>query len=207
MSKKKKLIYELLEIPIAQIEFNRGQVEGLPSNPRFINEENYKKLKKSLDDDPEMLQLREPILYMRSNKALICIAGEQRLRSEKEKGTKTILCKVLPPETLPEKLRAYAAKDNKHQGQWDTEILANEWDPVETDEWIGNVPDWGAADEEEETGSSGSDGDKEPDFTIKLDYTEDEYRDVKEAFKIIGGTPEKIVYDFLVEKGLIKPEF
>lgn len=198
------LIYKLEPIPLRQIAFNRGQIEGLPSNPRFVRGDNFKRLQKSLDDDPEMLQLREPILYQYQDNKYVCIAGEQRIRAEKEKGTTTLLCKVLPVDTPVEKLRAYAVKDNAHAGEWNMDVLANEWDGVEIEEWMGNIAEWGTVEEEEEGSKGGNDDQEEPNFTIKLDFTEDDFRVVKMAFQTIGGTPEKIVFDLLKEKGYIK---
>lgn len=48
---------------ITQLHPNQGQVEGLPKNPRFIRDPKFKKLVKSIQDDPEMLELRELIVY------------------------------------------------------------------------------------------------------------------------------------------------
>ena len=47
------------DIDIKRLELNKGQVEGLPKNPRFIRDERYKALVKSIEDAPEMLKLRE----------------------------------------------------------------------------------------------------------------------------------------------------
>lgn len=50
-------------IPISQIETNKGQIEGLPKNPRLIRDEHFKKLLQSIKDNPEMLYLRELLVY------------------------------------------------------------------------------------------------------------------------------------------------
>lgn len=114
-------------IPVALLQCNEGQIEGLPRNPRFIKDERFKKLVKSLQDDPEMLDLRELIVYPHG-KHFVVIGGNMRLRAGKELGFETMPCKVLPVDTPIEKLKAYVIKDNNAFGNDDFDLLANEWD-------------------------------------------------------------------------------
>ena len=114
-------------IPVALLQCNEGQIEGLPRNPRFIKDERFEKLKKSLEDDPEMLDLRELIVYPHG-KHFVVIGGNMRLRAGKELGFETMPCKILPADTPIEKLKAYVIKDNNAFGNDDFDLLANEWD-------------------------------------------------------------------------------
>lgn len=114
-------------IAVALLQCNEGQIEGLPRNPRFIKDERFKKLVKSLQDDPEMLDLRELIVYPHG-KHFVVIGGNMRLRAGKELGFETMPCKILPAETPIEKLKAYVIKDNNAFGNDDFDLLANEWD-------------------------------------------------------------------------------
>lgn len=114
-------------IPVALLQCNEGQIEGLPRNPRFIKDERFKKLVKSLEDDPEMLDLRELIVYPHG-KHFVVIGGNMRLRAGKELGFETMPCKILPADTPIEKLKAYVIKDNNAFGNDDFDLLANEWD-------------------------------------------------------------------------------
>ena len=114
-------------IPVALLQCNEGQIEGLPRNPRFIKDERFKKLVKSLQDDPEMLDLRELIVYPHG-KHFVVIGGNMRLRAGKELGFETMPCKILPADTPIEKLKAYVIKDNNAFGNDDFDLLANEWD-------------------------------------------------------------------------------
>lgn len=52
-----------VSIPLSALFTNVGQIDGLPPNPRLIKDEKFEALKKSLTDDPEMLDLRELIVY------------------------------------------------------------------------------------------------------------------------------------------------
>ena len=130
------------------LKSNTGQIEGLPKNPRFIRDHRFEKLKRSLREDPEMMQLREVIAY--DNKGeLVVICGNMRLRALKELGIKDVPVKVLPSDTPIEKLRAYTIKDNISFGDNDWDVLANEWDEVELTEWGLEFPHDDKAETEE----------------------------------------------------------
>ncbi len=125
-------------VKISDISFNTGQIPDVPKNPRFIKTERYEKLKKSLEDNPEMLSARELLVYNYDGE-LIVIGGNMRLRAAKELGYKEIPCKILDDLT-PEQIRAYVIKDNVSFGSDDFENLANEWDSIELEEWGMELP-------------------------------------------------------------------
>lgn len=117
-------------IKLSDLHLNTGQIKDVPKNPRFIKDERYEALKKSIEDDPEMLQLRELVAYD-NNGELVVILGNMRYRAMKELGYKDAPVKVLPTETEAKKLRAYIQKDNIAFGQNDWDLLGNEWDVEE----------------------------------------------------------------------------
>lgn len=123
-----------MDIKLNKIVENKGQIEGLPKNPRFIRDDKFELLKKSLQDDPEMLELRELIVYPLDGK-FVAICGNMRYRAAKDLGFKEIPCKVLSPDTPAEKLRAIATKDNVSFGSWDMEMLSLEWITEEMQGW------------------------------------------------------------------------
>ena len=128
-------------VKIKDLKNNTGQVEGLPKNPRILKDDKFIKLKKSLEDDPEMLELREVIAYD-NNGELIVICGNMRLKALKELGIKEVPTKILPNETSVEKLKAYTIKDNVSFGDHDWEVLANEWDSEQLEGWGLDVPNF-----------------------------------------------------------------
>ncbi len=130
-------------VKIKDLKNNIGQIDGLPKNPRILKDDKFIKLKKSLEDDPEMLQLREVIAYD-NNGELIVICGNMRLKALKELGIKEVPTKILPTETSVEKLKAYTIKDNVSFGDHDWEVLANEWDTEQLEDWGLDVPDFEA---------------------------------------------------------------
>lgn len=118
---------EKKNIQIELIETNKGQIEGVPANPRVIKDKKFKKLVKSIEENPEMLDLREILVYPLGDK-FIAIGGNMRLEAVKKLGYKEVPCKVLPVETPVENLRAYILRDNASYGEWDFDELANCWD-------------------------------------------------------------------------------
>nr|DAT96560.1 MAG TPA: adenine specific DNA methyltransferase [Caudoviricetes sp.] len=114
-------------IKISDLHLNMGQIKDVPKNPRFIKDERYEALKRSIEDDPEMLQLREIVAYD-NNGELVVILGNMRYRAMKELGFKDAPVKVLPTGTSAKKLRAYIQKDNIAFGDNDWDLLTNEWD-------------------------------------------------------------------------------
>jgi ParB-like chromosome segregation protein Spo0J len=185
-------------IPLSKLETNKGQIDGLPKNPRLIKTEKFEKLKKSIEDNPEMLGMREVLVYPLNAKFII-IGGNMRFQACKELGFTEVPCKILDKDTTAEQLRAITIKDNVGFGEHDWELLANEWDSVELEEWGLEVPNF-----EQENLTDYSDKNKEIDvddldgiMTIKLNYTEDEYWEVKEKLLKIAQTPEQAVWKLL----------
>ena len=120
------------QVALSKLHLNTGQIPGVPKNPRYIKDERFEALKKSIQDDPEMLELREIIAYD-NNGELVIVGGNMRYRAMKELGFKDAPVKVLPQETAAEKIRAFIVKDNVAFGSNDWDILGNEW---EVDELI-----------------------------------------------------------------------
>lgn len=141
---------ESQNIQISALELNNGQIEGLPKNPRFIRDNQFEKLKKSIEDFPEMLQYRELIVYPLNGKFVV-VAGNMRLRAGQELGFTEFPCKVLPKETTVERLKEITIKDNNSFGEWDFDDLANEWDVDDLEDWGVELPtDWGIEENEDE---------------------------------------------------------
>ena len=126
-------------VPITKLVNNKGQIEGLPKNPRFVKDHKFVQLKQSIKDDPEMLELRE-VIAVDYNGELVVIAGNMRLNACLELGIKEVPCKILPQNTPVEKLKAITIKDNVGYGEHDWDALANEWDVEELAHWGLDLP-------------------------------------------------------------------
>ena len=122
-------------IQVCLLDFNKGQLMGLPKNPRFFRDYRFEAMKKSIQDSPEMLELRELIIFPYNDGRYIVVCGNLRLRACKELGYKELSCKVLPSDTPVKKLREYATKDNVNFGENDMDVMENEWNKFELQEW------------------------------------------------------------------------
>ncbi|MDR1022885.1 MAG: DNA modification methylase [Prevotellaceae bacterium] len=111
----------------------------MAKNPRFIRDERYSKLKRSIEENPEMLALRECLVFPHGGKYVI-IGGNMRYQALKELGYTETVCKIIPPETPVEALKAYTIKDNAGFGEWDFDALANEWDFDDLQRWCIDIP-------------------------------------------------------------------
>ena len=135
------------EINLAQLEENKGQIDGLPANPRNIQPDKLAKLKRSILDNPEMLQLRGILVYPHGDKYIV-IGGNMRLRAMVELGMTSAPCVVIPSHVTADKLRAYTILDNSSMGEWDWQALQLEWDTAQLSDWGIDLPDF--TDDEDE---------------------------------------------------------
>lgn len=138
ISKINKNIYKYMKteiLPFSKIYINSGQIKDVPKNPRFIKDDRFLALKKSIQDDPEMILLRELVVYDNGDGQYVVVMGNMRYRAMKDLGYKEASCKILPYDTSAKKIRAYIQKDNISFGQNDWDLLANEWEMEELQEF------------------------------------------------------------------------
>jgi ParB-like chromosome segregation protein Spo0J len=111
------------------------------SNPRYIRDNNFKKLVKSIKEFPEMLEKR-PIIV---DENMIALGGNMRLKAAKAAGLFEIF--IIVAEGWSEKQKEqFIIKDNVGFGDWDWDILANEWDVKELNDWGLNLPEFDSID-------------------------------------------------------------
>lgn len=116
-------------------KININEIIPNENNPRFIKDNEFYKLVKSIKEFPEMLYIR-PIVV---NSKMIVLGGNMRLKACIEAGLKEV--PIIIAENLTEKQqREFIIKDNVSGGQWDWGILANEWDSEELEEWGLDLP-------------------------------------------------------------------
>lgn len=130
---------EIKRIRLTDLELNRGQVEGLPSNPRQWGKGELANLVKSIRETPELLEARGLIVWPYAGKYVI-LGGNMRFSALREMNAVDAPCMVMPQDTPIEKLREIVIKDNGAFGSWDYDMLANEWDDLPLPEW--GVPAW-----------------------------------------------------------------
>ena len=111
------------------------EIKNNTNNPRFIKDDKFKKLVRSIKEFPEMLELR-PIVVDKDN---IVLGGNMRLRACKEAGLKEVHI-VKADQLTEEQQREFIIKDNVGFGEWDWDDLANEWDVDELEDWGLDLP-------------------------------------------------------------------
>ncbi len=120
---------EIAKVKLSQLQSN-------PDNPRFIRDENYKKLVQSIKDFPEMRDIREIVV----NKDMVILGGNMRYKAMQEAGVKEATVKIV--DWSEDKQKEFIIKDNVESGEWDWEKLANEWEQDKLEEW-GVIREWG----------------------------------------------------------------
>ena len=117
------------KVKISEVKLN-------PNNPRLIKDDKFKKLVQSIKDFPEMLKIR-PIVV---NKDMIILGGNMRYKACKEAGLKEI--PIIITDLTEEQQREFLIKDNTSGGEWDWEVLANEWDAEQLEAWGLDIPNF-----------------------------------------------------------------
>lgn len=112
-----------------------SKVKANPDNPRLIKDIKFKKLVNSIKEFPKMLELR-PIVV---NDDMIVLGGNMRLKACKEAGLKEVYV-VKASELSAREQREFTIKDNVGFGEWDWDMLANEWETKELEDWGLNMP-------------------------------------------------------------------
>lgn len=117
-----------------------SEIKPNPNNPRIIKDDKFKKLVQSLRDFPQMMALR-PIIIDENN---IIQGGNMRFKALLELGYKDVPDEWIKQgkDLTEEQWREFVIKDNVGFGEWDMDILANEWDTKQLTEWGVDLPDW-----------------------------------------------------------------
>lgn len=123
-----------------------------PKNPRIIKDDKFKKLVKSIQDFPEMMEKRPMVCVTDADGKLYPLGGNMRLKALQELKYKEIpdTWIMLADEWSEEKRKEFTIKDNVGFGEWDWDTLANEWNVEELSEWGLDIPNFEIDEEEKE---------------------------------------------------------
>lgn len=106
------------------------EIQKNPDNPRLIKDNKFEKLVQSIKEFPEMLNLR-PIVV---NNEMVVLGGNMRLSACKEAGLKNV--PIIKADDLTEdQQKEFIIKDNVSFGEWDWDMLGNEWENTELGDW------------------------------------------------------------------------
>ena len=173
-------------VPLSSIKPN-------PSNPRTLRDEKFMKLRKSLEDFPDMLNYRAIVAVTDTDGKYMVLGGNMRLRALQDLKVKDVPV-MLADHWTEEQRREFIIKDNVGFGEWDWDELANEWDAEELGDWGLDFP--GAQDFSDKNKEIDTDGFAD-EVVIKLKYTEGDHAKVREALSRVASTPEQAVWKLL----------
>ena len=168
-----------------------SEIKPNPDNPRILKEDKFNKLVQSIKDFPDMLEKR-PIVIDEDN---VVLGGNMRLRALQELKYKDVPVIVAKGWTEEQK-REFIIKDNVGFGEWDWDILANEWSDNPLTEWGLDVwqPDDINLDNFFEDDPNGL---ADPTNKIVLEYNEEDYQKVNAKFNELSGSKEQIIWNLL----------
>ena len=169
---------KIQNVKISEVKLN-------PNNPRLIKDDKFKKLVQSIKDLPEMLEIR-PIVV---NADMVVLGGNMRLKACKEAGLKEV--PIIIADNLTEaQQREFLIKDNTSGGEWDWEVLANEWDVEQLEEWGLDLVGFDANAEDFGEDFSLPDGDKAPFQQMTFTLADEQAEQIKNAISDIKATEE-----------------
>ena len=166
-------------------------IKSNPNNPRLIKDDKFHKLVKSIKEFPQMLELR-PIVV---NDEMVILGGNMRHKACIEAGLKEVTI-VKASDLTEEQQKEFIIKDNVGFGEWDWDILANEWDTESLEEWGLTIPNFENIDYSNKNEEIDIDS-LDTEMIIKLKYTEEEYNLVKDQLSKIASTPEQAIWKLL----------
>lgn len=174
-----------------------SKIKPNESNPRFIKDDKFEQLCLSIQSFPKMMELR-PIIIDEHN---VIQGGNMRYRALKHLGYKDIPDAWVKQvkDLSEEEKKEFIIKDNIGYGEWDWDILANDFEASTLSEWGLTIPNW--INNTDDLTDFFNDQPKEESDTknkIVLEYTDDDYAAIVDAFSRHNGTREQVVYKLLV---------
>ena len=164
---------------------NIQEVKPNENNPRFIKDYKFKKLVKSIKEFPEMLKLR-PIVV---NSDMVVLGGNMRLKACKEAGLKEVW--ILKADDLTEQQqREFIVKDNVGFGEWDWDVLGNEWNTQQLEDWGLEVIGFDVDKDDLSDSFSLPDGDKAPFQQQTYTLADAQAEQIKNAISDVKKTEE-----------------
>lgn len=176
------------------------KIQQNPDNPRIIKDDKFKLLVKSIKEFPKMLELR-PIVVDRD---YVVLGGNMRLKACQEAGLNEVPI-IIADELTDKQQREFIIKDNVGYGEWDWDVLANEWDELELNDWgleVWKSPteiDYSILDDSEELNDAITNMTDNVKKAIQIEFELEHY---EEAFELVKFWREQKLYigGFLVEK-------
>ena len=119
-----------------------SDLKNNPTNPRVIKDDKFKKLVKSLQEFPEMMEKRPMVCVTDIDGKIYPLGGNMRLKAIKELQMKEIPDNwvQMADDWTEDQRKEFIIKDNVGFGEWDFEELQG-WDVEQLEEWGLDMPE------------------------------------------------------------------
>jgi ParB-like chromosome segregation protein Spo0J len=164
------------------------------SNPRIIRDSKFVKLVQSIKDFPQMLEIR-PIVVDENN---IILGGNMRFKACIEAGLNEVFI-IKANDLTEEQKHEFIVKDNVGFGEWDWDILANEWDTEKLDEWGLDLPLYDNSDEAFDTTLGNESITNNTDYNVLITITETNISNSSELLNVIEKLVEKDIISAIIK--------
>ena len=173
-----------------QLKLNK--IKPNPANPRIIRDEQFKKLKASLIEFPQMLEKRPIVCVTDTDGMLYPLGGNMRLKALQELKFKDIpdTWITMADDWNIEQKKEFTIKDNVGFGDWDWDTLANEWDAEQLDAWGLDLVGFDVNQDEYGEDFNLPDGDKAPFQQMTFTLADEQAEQIKNAIADIKQTDE-----------------
>lgn len=172
-------------VPIELLEYNEGQIPGVPENPRTREDTKQRNLEKSIEELPEMTIARAALCFPYNGRYVV-IGGNRRLEAQRALKRKEVPIIALPEDTPVEKLRRMALLDNESTGETDWAKLAKDWSKDEIRAWNIETPEgWGVVPEDFDENFGLPAGGKSPFQQITFTLSDEQAVFIKNTLKEI----------------------
>jgi len=161
------------------------EIKSNPNNPRVIKDEKFHKLCESIKAFPKMLELR-PIVV---NDDMVVLGGNMRLKALRHLGLKEAPI-IKASDLTNDQQRQFIIKDNAGFGQWDWNVLANDWNTQEIEEWGIDIPGFDVNSDELGEEFSLADGEKMPFQQMTFKLADEQAEQIQNALSDIKMTNE-----------------
>ena len=168
------------------------KIKGNPKNPRIVKDYNFKKLVNSIKNFPQMMEKRPLIV----DENYMILGGNMRWKACQELKMKEIWIDDAEDWTEEQK-NEFIIKDNVGSGEWDWDLLANEYSNEELKDWGLDV--WQPDEDinlddffEEDKSEPAEETNK-----IVLEYSKEDYEIIIKKFTSLGGSKERVVWESL----------
>ncbi len=119
-----------------------SNIKPNPKNPRVIKDDKFEKLKKSIQEFPQMLEKRPLVCFTDVDGKFVVLGGNMRLKASKELGLKELPI-ILADDWNEEQRSEFLIKDNVGFGEWNWDELKSDWDTEQLNDWGLDIPDFG----------------------------------------------------------------